>query len=128
MRISNVAHRGVVGVQTCEPMVDAVRVMLSEDVGALVVYEGEAMVGIITERDVVRAFAETAGRADATVGEYMTSEPAVVTPSDDSLEAAIRMIELGVRHLPVVEFGEPVGMVSARDLLALEAWPAASRA
>lgn len=123
MRITAIAHRGVVGIQGTAPLADAAVLMLSEDVGALVVYEGREFVGILTERDVVRAFAEAGDRSNPAVVDYMTPDPAVVTPSDDSAEVAVRMVKLGVRHLPIVEHGEPVGMVSARDLLSLESWP-----
>lgn len=127
MRIGEIARRGVVGVQVTEPMAEAARKMASEDVGSLVAYEGQHATGIITERDVVRAYAQQEERPMGMVRDYMTTEPAMATPSDDSVEVAIRMIELGVRHLPIVEFGEPVGMVSARDLLELEVWPRIAR-
>jgi CBS domain-containing protein len=58
------------------------------------------------------------------VGDYMTMEPRTVTPETDVGEAAAIMVDLGVRHLPVMEAGRLVGMMSARDLLSLEAWNA----
>jgi CBS domain-containing protein len=57
------------------------------------------------------------------VAERMTPDPAVASPEEDSTVVAGRMAELGVRHLPVVDHGRLVGMVSARDLLIVEATP-----
>ena len=91
-----------------------------KDVSALVVLDGYRLAGIITERDLVRAVADRRELAACTAGEYMTLEPATVALETPLGEVAGRMLACGVRHLPVVVAGDVVGMVSARDLLALE--------
>jgi len=91
-----------------------------KDISALVIMAGYRLVGIITERDIVRAVADRRDLADGTAGEYMASAPATVALQTPLAEVARRMLAYGVRHLPVVVAGEVIGMVSARDLLELE--------
>jgi CBS domain-containing protein len=98
--------------------------MKFHEIGALAVYEGRRLVGIITERDVLRAVGEGSVPETTTVAQYMSSEPVSVSPEMDAGEAAALMLSLGARHLPVMEAGEIVGMLSARDLLGAEAWNA----
>ncbi|HEX9713546.1 MAG TPA: CBS domain-containing protein [Actinomycetota bacterium] len=102
-----------------ETLADAADRMAFYEVGALVVMEGSRMVGIITERDLIRALSlgEVAGLTQ--IDKYMTPGPAAVCLGDDVSEAAEMMVALGTRHLPVVEGGEVVGMISARDLIAV---------
>jgi CBS domain-containing protein len=91
-----------------------------KDISALVVLDGHRLVGIITERDIVRALADRRDLADVTAGDYMTWEPATVALDTPLAEVARTMLAYGIRHLPVVEAGDVLGMVSARDLLELE--------
>jgi CBS domain-containing protein len=85
-------------------------------VGAVVVLEGEAIAAILTERDVMKAVA--AGRdGGAPVTEWMTRHPDTIEPDDTTDHAASLMIHGGFRHLPVVDGGRVVGMVSIRDLM-----------
>lgn len=72
-----------------------------QEVGALAVLERGSLLGIVTERDLVRAIAEGVNLSLATVGEYMTPYPATVTPDTELSEAAEIMLNLGARHLPV---------------------------
>jgi CBS domain-containing protein len=85
------------------------------------VYEHHRLVGIVTERDMIAALAEGADPATATVADYMTDQPVTVAPDDDLEVAARRMAELGVRHLPVVDGHQLVGVLSVRDLLSDQA-------
>ena len=62
-------------------------------------------------------------RPFAPAAAHMTPTPATAEPGEDSVAVANRTLDLGVRHLPLVESGQVVGMVSAADLLALVAWP-----
>jgi CBS domain-containing protein len=91
-----------------------------KDISALVILDGHRLVGIITERDIVRAVADRRDLADGTAGEYMTSAPATVELDTSLADVARTMLAYGVRHVPVVVAGEVIGMVSARDLLELE--------
>jgi CBS domain-containing protein len=90
--------------------------MVERDVGAVIVMEGGALTGILTERDVLRAVA--AGIQDDTVvSDWMTRDPETMAPDDTTQHAAVLMIHGGFRHLPLVEGDEVVGMLSIRDLM-----------
>jgi CBS domain-containing protein len=90
--------------------------MVERDVGAVIVMEAETLVGILTERDVLRAVA--AGiTGDTLVSEWMTRDPETMEPSDTTAHAAVLMIHGGFRHLPLVEGEKVVGMLSIRDLM-----------
>jgi CBS domain-containing protein len=80
------------------------------------VLEGDSIAAILTERDVLKAVA--AGQdGSAPVTEWMTRYPETIEPDDTTDHAASLMIHGGFRHLPVVEGGKVVGMVSIRDLM-----------
>lgn len=90
--------------------------MAERGVGAVVVLDGEAIAAILTERDVMKAVA--AGKdGSAPVSEWMTRHPETVEPEDSTDHAASLMIHGGFRHLPVVQAGRVVGIVSIRDLM-----------
>lgn len=92
------------------------------EIGALVVKDGSETIGIITERDVLHAVAEDRDLDSTMVDQFMTEDVIPITLEADVGEAAGAMVSLGIRHMPVTAGGEIVGMVSARDLLAVKAW------
>jgi CBS domain-containing protein len=90
--------------------------MNDRGVGAAVVLSGDTVSGILTERDVLRAVAT--GPVEGTlVAAWMTRDPETIDASATTSQAAAIMIHGGFRHLPVVEGGKPVGIVSIRDLM-----------
>jgi CBS domain-containing protein len=90
--------------------------MVAKDVGAVLVYEDDRLSGILTERDILRAVAD--GLDDATrVRDRMTANPETLDADDTTEHAAVLMIHGGFRHLPVVEQGAVVGVLSIRDLM-----------
>jgi CBS domain-containing protein len=123
MKVDAVYRPEVLSIDAEAVLSEAAAQMDYQDVGALAVLERGSLVGIVTERDLVRAIAEGVDLSLATVGEYMTPYPATVTPDTELSEAAEIMLSLGARHLPVVQDGRPMGMVSARDLLVDHVWP-----
>jgi CBS domain-containing protein len=90
--------------------------MVDKDVGAVLVMEDGRLVGILTERDVLRAVAQGAAESAAVAG-WMTRDPETLEPDESTQQAAVLMIHGGFRHLPVVENDEVVGMLSIRDLM-----------
>lgn len=98
-------------------LVDAARLMRDEDIGPVIVVEGDQVVGIVTDRDiVVRAVAEDRPPSGTTVADVASRDLTTVSP-DDSLDDAVRLMrERAVRRLPVVEAGKPVGIVALGDL------------
>ena len=90
--------------------------MVERNLGAVLVLDGRLLVGILTERDIMRAVARGLP-GDAVVAQYMTKDPETIEPDDTTQHAAVLMIHGGFRHLPVVERDEVVGIVSIRDLV-----------
>jgi len=121
MRVSERCHHVLITTEPDETLVDVAGRMHYYQIGALPVYQQHRLVGIVTERDLVAALAEGADPATTIVAEYMTDRPVTVAPGDDVTVAARRMAELGVRHLPVVDGHQLVGMLSMRDVMAGEA-------
>jgi signal-transduction protein with cAMP-binding, CBS, and nucleotidyltransferase domain len=99
------------------PAIDAAREMRDRDTGAILVVDGDSLTGIVTDRDiVVRAVAEGMDPEDCRVGDICTSDPDSLSP-DQPVEEAIRILRQSkVRRVPVVEDGQPVGIVSIGDL------------
>ena len=85
-------------------------------VGSALVMDGATLLGVFTERDVVRAVAQHFDGSEHQVHLWMTREPMTIGPEASTAEALDTMLEQGFRHLPVVEGGSIVGMVSMRDL------------
>ncbi len=102
---------------TDESLANVAGRMRFNEVGSLIVFDGDRFVGIITERDLARAMADGVDPERTPALQYMTVDPIGVNPETDVHQVARRMLELGVRHLPVVMGDTVVGMVSARDLL-----------
>lgn len=99
---------------------DVARQMRGEDSDSVAVMSDGGLVGIITERDLVRAIADGVDPQVARADVVMTADPATVDLDEDVAMVAVKMTRLGVRHLPVVnKAGKPVGLVSARNLVAM---------
>ena len=96
---------------------DAAQVMVRGGFGSVVVVHGRMLLGILTERDVLRAAASEDDLRSASVERWMTPDPDTSEPDLDTEEAAGLMLSRGYRHLPVVVDGDLVGMVSLRDVL-----------
>ena len=100
---------------------EAARLMKKMNVGAVMVVEKEKLIGIFTERDVVfRVLAESRDPKTTRLAEVMTAKPQTIGPDRPFGHALHLMYESGFRHVPVVDHGRPVGMVSARDALGPE--------
>ena len=91
--------------------------MLKGRFGSAIVMEGSTLMGIFTERDVLRAAAAHADLTSATLSEWMTGDPVTATPETDAGDAAEIMMSQGFRHLPVADGNRITGIVSLRDIL-----------
>lgn len=97
---------------------EAAALMHANGVNAVLVVENEALVGIFTEHDVVsRVIVPGLSAAAVQLHEVMTRDPLTVGPDSTLGHALVMMHEHGIRHLPVMRDGKPVGMVCARDAL-----------
>lgn len=97
-------------------LAQAARLMVDEDHGALPVTIHGYLIGIITERDVLRAVADGRSPDGTTVGQLMTPDPDSLEPDMDVKCAAHLMLAAGYMHLPVADEGKVLGMVSMKDI------------
>lgn len=110
--------RSIVKVRPDQSVLEAIKVLAAEDIGAAVVMNGDRMVGIFSERDYTRKIV-LKGRASETtrVEEVMTPKVITVTHRTNLRECMSIMTESTIRHLPVVDGERVVGMVSIRDIV-----------
>jgi CBS domain-containing protein len=114
--VADLMSRDVLSVAPDATLPAAAAEMSGRRVGAVLVLEEGRLVGILTERDVLRAVAERREEG-STVADWMTGNPETIEPSESTDTAATLMIHGGFRHLPVVEEKNVIGIVSIRDLM-----------
>ncbi len=124
--IRDVMHEGIISVGPTSTVAEAATVMGGKHVGSAMVMEGEKVLGIFTERDIVRALSQDFDAPGHVVTHWMTTDPTTVGPEMPVEEALGLMHAGGFRHLPVKEGGRIVGMVSIRDLAGPGTEPGAS--
>ena len=118
---SIIEKRKVLAAPLSATVVDAARLMKRHHLSALMVVDGEKLAGIFTERDALfRVIAEGRNPKTTQLHTVMTADPHTIGPDKPFAHALLMMHEGGFRHVPIVRNGRPVGMVSARDALALE--------
>jgi CBS domain-containing protein len=124
MNIATVlASKGVkvVTVQPEQTIREALALLAEHNIGALVVVdETQKPVGIVSERDIVRALAKTEAVFQWSISRIMTKEVIIGSPQDDLAAAGYTMTERRIRHLPVMERGKLVGIVSIGDILKVQ--------
>ena len=116
--LSDLMHSQVVSVTADDPVAAAAAAMVQHKTGSALVMQGRLLVGILTERDVLRAAASGTDLTQAPVAAWMTKDPESATPDTTIQEAAQLMLLHGFRHLPVMQGREVCGVVSLRDLFA----------
>src|SRR6202048_2896884 len=113
--VESIMSRTLLTGETTTALTEAAQEMHSHAVGAVLVLAGGRLEGILTERDILRAVAT--GSVEGNRGAASVARgPAAIGRTDTTGHAASLMIHGGFRHLPVVDSGEPVGIVSIRDL------------
>ncbi|MEU5098435.1 CBS domain-containing protein [Streptomyces sp. NPDC020996] len=119
--VREVMRPGAVAVRPDASLVEAAQLMRTQDIGDVLVADGQRVVGVLTDRDItVRAVADGADPLTVSAQSVCTPDPVVVGP-DDPVSAAVALMRAhAVRRLPVVEDGLPVGVISLGDLAEAE--------
>lgn len=117
MQVRDIMHGDVMTVGPEHTFAHASRVLREQGISSVVVVGPGGIAGIVTERDFVRLVADGLDPATTPLADRMTRRLVTVEPSADIAEAARLMREAGVRHLPVVDRGQLVGILSVRDVL-----------
>lgn len=116
MNVEDLMSKPVCSVDPETTLAEATTVMGERHIGSALVMDGERLVGILTERDVVRAMSGAFDAPMRPVIEWMTKRPTTIGPETAVKEALRVMVEGGFRHLPVLQADQVVGMVSMRDI------------
>jgi CBS domain-containing protein len=116
MRVSEIMTNAAVIDHADDTLAEAARKMWQQQTGSLLVMDGEDLVGIVTERDVLKAVAAGVKLDETRVSQVMTKNLVTVGPGTSLREAAKIMTDRWIRHLPVLDGGKLVGVMSQRDL------------
>jgi CBS domain-containing protein len=114
--VREVMSTELITVEPSATVAETATVMGEHHVGSALVVDGESLIGIFTERDIVRALSQDFDAARHAIQSYMTGNPKTVGPEVSLEEALHLMLTGGFRHLPVCEGGKPLGIVSMRDI------------
>jgi CBS domain-containing protein len=106
----------VLSVDPSDTIGETAQQMVERRVSSAVVSDYGNLIGIVTERDLTRAVAGRVHSSEARVREWMTADPLTLTPDATPADAAKIMLDNGFRHVPIVEDGRAVGIVSIRDV------------
>ena len=117
VELREVMSPNVATVESDASVADAAKVMVKGGFGSVIIVHGKMLVGILTERDVLRAAAEETDLSAALIEDWMTPDPETAEPELETEEAAGMMLSRGFRHLPVTQDGDLVGIVRLRDVL-----------
>jgi CBS domain-containing protein len=115
--LQDVMSRNPVTVSATSTVLDAAKRMRDDDIGDVIVLDGDTITGIVTDRDVVvRAVAEGKDPSSCTVRDVCSSDVVTMAPGDGVKDAIDLMKQKAIRRIPVVENGRAVGIVSIGDL------------
>ncbi|WP_435161474.1 CBS domain-containing protein [Halorubrum sp. SY-15] len=96
----------------------AAATLLDNEISSVLVVESDRLLGILTSTDFVEIVARSQPKAETTVERYMTTDPVTATAQDPVSAVAATMIERGIHHVPVVDDGLPIGIITTSDLAA----------
>ena len=111
--------RPVATVSLGDSLAHVVEELAANVIGAVMVTTETRCVGIITERDLIEHVGNGANLENMTAGDVVTTDLVTATPATTVAEAARTMIEAGIRHLPVTDDDDVIGLISVRDVLAV---------
>jgi CBS domain-containing protein len=114
--VADIMSTKLISVEPGATVAEAATVMGERHVGSALVMEGGQLVGIFTERDIVRALSQHFDAPGHPVSTWMTRNPVTISPQAAIQEALDLMLSRGFRHLPVEDGGRVIGIISIRDL------------
>jgi CBS domain-containing protein len=114
--IREIMTSDVLTVEPSDTIGETAQKMVERGVSSAVVSDFGTLIGIVTERDLTRAVAGRVHSSEARVREWMTSDPVTLGPESTPDQAAKIMLDNGFRHVPIVDEGRAVGIVSIRDV------------
>jgi CBS domain-containing protein len=117
MQLSEVMRTDFIAVAPEDTLGETAQKLVDAKTGAAVVIDFGRLIGIISERDLLKAMAGRVHTSDARVREWMTPDPIIASPDTEVEEAAQTMLDNNFRHLPVVESDRVVGVASLRRLV-----------
>lgn len=116
--LDNKKHKSVISIAPHRPVFDALVVLAEYKIGALVVLDGDKLVGVFSERDYAREIILKGKSSKTTpISEVMSSNVVTTVPNDTVEHAMNLMSDKHIRHLPVLEGGKVIGMLSIGDLV-----------
>jgi CBS domain-containing protein len=118
--VAELMNEGLLSLGPSITVAEAATMMGERRVGSALVMDGDTLLGIFTERDIMRALGEHFDAAKHQVSEWMTRNPITVPPDTAARDALKTMLDGGFRHLPVMDGERIIGVVSMRDLSGLE--------
>ncbi len=121
--VREIMDREYVGVSEADDLVETVELLVAEDKETAVVLHGSELVGIVTDRDVLQSLVGGQSLSAATVGDAMADDVPTASPAETVSEAADRLSTDSARRLIVTDGTEPLGVVTAGDLLARQTQP-----
>jgi len=116
MQVADIMKAVVKSTSPGDTFANVARLLHDNAISSVVVMDGDRLAGIVTERDLVNLVAEGLDPRTTKVGDRMSTNLDTVEPRSDIAEAAEHMARLRIRHLPVVDKGKLVGIISIRDL------------
>jgi CBS domain-containing protein len=120
VKVKDVPPGRLLSVDPQTTVAEVARLMREDDCDSVAVMSKGRLVGIVTEKDLVQAMADGVNPQRTKAEVIMSADPATVGADEDVAVVAVKMMRLGIRHLHVLnQNGEPVGLLSARDLVAV---------
>jgi CBS domain-containing protein len=114
--IRDIMSTKLVSVEPTATVAEAATVMGERHVGSTLVMDGDKLIGIFTERDIVRALSQDFDAPGYALSHWMTTNPKTINPEASVHQALDMMLSGGFRHLPVTQEGKVIGVVSMRDV------------
>jgi len=117
MRVKEILKKAVT-VQAAVSLKDAAKLMVSDNIGSLIVMDGDSIAGIITERDMLKSVCESTETLRHPVSEFMSKELITVNSHQQIDDAANMMSQHNIKKLPVVDDGKLMGIITSTDIVA----------